>query len=69
MTLIVTQVKVIGEEDDVDYSTDEAKASVCSDTSSDVMGHVCPEQFSELRVEDLVIWVSYNFGLVQRTQI
>ena len=25
-------------------------------------------QFSELRVEDLVIWVSYNFDSVQRTQ-
>ena len=57
-----TQVKVIGEEDDVDYNTDEAKASViCDVTRNDVTSHVCPAELSELTEQDFVIWVRNSF--------
>ena len=53
-----TQATIIGEEDDVDYDTEEARSLITLDTCSEVLEQQCPENLTSLNEEDLVIWVS-----------
>ncbi|XP_063692885.1 3'(2'),5'-bisphosphate nucleotidase 1-like [Bolinopsis microptera] len=51
---------IIGEEDDIDYDTEEARSLITMDTSSEVMEHSCPDKLAGINEEDLVIWFLKN---------
>lgn len=64
----IPQATVIGEEDDCDYSSDEARLMVTTDTDTEVLQHKCPEQWQALKEEDLVIWVDPLDGTKEFTE-
>lgn len=64
----IPEATVIGEEDDIDYDTEEARNLVSLDCSSEVLRHTCPERFANLKESDLVIWVDPLDGTKEYTE-